>query len=118
VIVIDERMTLSSLATVLAEADIGVALIRRADGSAGLVSERDVARALGFGADPDWVWAADVMAEDLVVAEVDEPIVDVAERMVDEGVRHVAIMDRGTIVGVASVRDVMPVLLTAAREQS
>jgi CBS domain-containing protein len=112
---VGEKLTLRAVADVLAELDIGVALVARPDGSVGVVSERDVARALAAGADPDEVWAADVMIEDLVIAEPDETIVDVAERMSAEGVRHVAIVDRGTIVGVVSARDLLPVLIAHAR---
>jgi len=112
---IDEKLTLRSLAAVLAELDIGVAVVARPDGSAGVVSERDVVRALADGADPEEVWAGDVMIDDLVLAEPEETIVDVAERMVAEGVRHVTIVDRGTIVAVVSVRDVLPILADYAR---
>ena len=112
---VDEKLTLRSLAAVLAELDIGVAIVARPDGSVGVVSERDVARALAAGADPDEVWAADVMSDDLVLAEPDETIVDVAERMSVEAVRHVTVVDRGTIVGVVSGRDVLPILTDYAR---
>jgi CBS domain-containing protein len=80
-----------------------------------VVSERDVVDALAEGADPDEVWAGDVMVDDLVIAEPDEPILDVAERMGDEGVRHVAVVERGTIIGVVSARDLLPVLSAHAR---
>ena len=112
---VDERLTLRSLAAVLAEFDIGVAVVAHPDGSVGVVSERDVARALAAGADPDEVWAADVMSDDLVLAEPDETIVDVAERMAVEAVRHVTVVDRGMIVGVVSARDVLPILIDYAR---
>ena len=69
---VDEKLTLRSLAAVLAELDIGVALVARPDRSVGIVSERDVVRALADGADPDEVWAADVMIDDLVLAEPEE----------------------------------------------
>jgi CBS domain-containing protein len=107
---IDEKLTLRSVAAVLAELDIGVALIARPDGSAGIVSERDVVRALADGADADEIWAADVMVEDLVLVEPDDSIVDAAERMTAEQVRHVAVVERGTIVGVVSARDALAVL--------
>jgi len=112
---VDEKLTLRSLAAVLAELDIGVALIARPDGSAGIVSERDVIHALADGADPDEVWAADVLIDDLVLAEPEESILDVAERMSAEAVRHVSVVDRGTVVGVVSARDVLPVLTDYAR---
>lgn len=112
---VDEKLTLRSVAAVLAEARVGVVLVRRPDGGVGVVSERDVVAALADGADADEVWAADIVETPVVIAELDEPIVDVAERMVDEDVRHVAVVDRDQIVGVVSTRDVLPVLVEHAR---
>lgn len=114
-IAVDEKLTLRSLAAVLTELDIGVALVARRDNSVGVASERDVVRAIANGADPDEVWAADVMIDELVLAEPEEAIVAVAERMTSELVRHVAVVDRGTIVGVVSAHDVLPVLTDFAR---
>lgn len=107
---VDEKLTLRSLAAVLSELGIGVALVAQPDGSVGVVSERDIVGALGQGAEPDDVWVADVMVDRLVLAEPEETVLEVAERMSAEGVRHVAVADRGTIVGVVSARDLMPVL--------
>ena len=42
-VMVDEKLTLRSLAAVLADGDIGAALVRKADGSFGIVSERDLA---------------------------------------------------------------------------
>ncbi len=112
---VGDDLTLRSLASVLAELDIGAALVARPDGSAGIVSERDLVRALADGADADEVWTADVMTEDLVLAEPEEPIADVAGRMASESVRHVAVAERGTIVGVVSARDLLSVLSDYAR---
>ena len=112
---VDEKLTLRSLASVLAEVNIGIALVAQPDGSVGVVSERDVVDALAGGADPDEVWAVDVASGDVVFAEPDSTIVDVAQQMSAEGVRHVAVVDRGTIVGIVSARDVLPVLTDYAR---
>jgi predicted transcriptional regulator len=112
---VDEKLTLRSLAAVLAELDIGIALVAAPDGSASVVSERDVVRALADGADADEVWVADVTSHDLVIAEPEETILDVAERLSAEAVRHVTVVDRGAIVGVVSARDVLPILTDFAR---
>ena len=112
---VTDTMTLRSAASVLTELDIGAALVALPDGSAGIVSERDLVHALADGADTDEVWTADVMTEGLVLAEPEEPIVDVAARMATESVRHVAVVERGTIVGVVSARDVLSVLSDYAR---
>jgi CBS domain-containing protein len=109
-ITIDEKLTLRSVAAVLSAADIGAALVRRGGGVAGIVSERDVVRALADDADPDTVWTADVMTEELSTAESDAPILQVAFRMLEEAVRHMAITEDEHVVGIVSARDVFGVL--------
>ena len=112
---VEEKLTLRSLAAVLAELRIGVALVRAPDGAAAVVSERDLVRALADGADPEEVWAADVVSGDIVIIEPDETILAAADRMTDEGVRHLAVIERGEVIGVVSGRDVLPVLSSYAR---
>ena len=103
---VGEKLTLRALAAALSTADIGAALVRRDDGTVGIVSERDVTRALADDADPDAVWAADIMTEELVTADADETILQVALRMIDEGIRHIAVVEQDDIVGVVSSKDV------------
>jgi predicted transcriptional regulator len=107
---VNEKLTLRSLAAVLAAKNIGAALIRQPDGATEIVSERDVVRALADGADPETVWAADIAADDIVFASPDETILALAQRMAAESVRHVAVVDNGVVLGVVSMRDVVPVL--------
>lgn len=109
-VMVAEKLTLRAVAAVLSGAGIGAALVDCGDGTLGIVSERDIVRALADDADPDEIWSADVMTEDLVVADVSEPILQVALRMLDEGIRHIAIGEGDDIVGVVSARDVFAVL--------
>jgi CBS domain-containing protein len=74
------------------------------------VSERDVTRALADNADPDVVWSADVMTEDLVTARADELIMTVALRLIHEAIRHIVVLDEEDVVGIVSSRDVFRVL--------
>jgi CBS domain-containing protein len=99
VVAVDEKLTLRSVAAVFGEMGVGVAVVGRSDGSAVIVSERDVVRTLAQGADPGEVRVADVMTEDVVIADPHERVIDVAARMGDEGVRHVAVVENGAIVG-------------------
>jgi CBS domain-containing protein len=107
---VSEKLTLGALASVLREAAIGAALVSRDDGTAAIVSERDITRALGDGADPDMVWAADIMSEELVEADGQDSILQVAFRMLDEDIRHVVILEDDEVVGLVSARDVFRVL--------
>lgn len=109
-VMVDEKLTLRSIAAVLSAADIGAALVHREDHEMGIVSERDVVRALADNADPDTVWSADVMTEDLVTVDHQEAILAVAFKMIDGRIRHLAITREDAIVGMVSSRDVFAVL--------
>jgi signal-transduction protein with cAMP-binding, CBS, and nucleotidyltransferase domain len=105
-----ERLTLRSLAAVLGAADIGAVLVRRDDGKTAIVSERDITRALADDADPDTIWSADVMSEDLIEADVRDSVLKVAFLMLEKDVRHVVVHEEGEIVGLVTARDVLRVL--------
>ena len=113
---IDEKLTLRSVAAVLAAAEVGAVLVRCDDGRVGIVSERDVTRALAQEADPDTIWSIDIMTEDLVTADVGEQILRVAVRLLDEGIRHIALTKGAEIIGVVSAREVFAVLTEDAIE--
>jgi CBS domain-containing protein len=115
-IAVAEKLTLRTLAAVLAADQIGAALVERDDGTIGIVSERDIMRALADDADPDVVWSADVMTEPLVEVRTDESVIAVADRMIDKGIRHVAVVDGDGIVGVVSLREVSRVLASELRD--
>ncbi len=115
---VDEKLTLRSVAAVLATIDIGATLVRRDDEPVGIVSERDVVRALAGDADPDAVWSADVMTQDLVSADAGEAILRVALRIIDEGIRHMVVVENDGIIGVISSQDVFRVLCEDALESS
>ncbi len=109
-VTVDDHITLRDLAKVLDAEVVGAALIPRDDGHFGIVSERDVVRALAEGADPDQVWVADVMTDDLVTAGPEEHIVAVAMRLVGANIRHVVVVEDQHPVGVVSGRDLLPIV--------
>jgi CBS domain-containing protein len=109
-ITVDEKLTLRSISAVLSAATMGAALVRRNGGLVGIVSERDVVHALADDADPDTVWSADVMSEDLLSVESRDVILRVAFRMLEEGIRHLAVTRDDQVIGLVSSRDVFAVL--------
>lgn len=103
--------TLRQLARRMSEAHVRCLVLRRRDGSLSFVSEHDIVDALAGGADPDQVWAVDVMSTGVVAEPPDRPIGEIAEVMRTVPVRHVLVVDHDTVVGIASVHDVLGVLL-------
>jgi CBS domain-containing protein len=112
---VEPNVSLIELATTLEAEAVGAVPVMSGDHLDGVVSERDIVRALSAGGEPTDVWAGDVMADEPVYVDPDEPIITVAERMLDEGVRHVPVVSDGHVVGVVSVRDALRVLADAWR---
>lgn len=64
----------------------------------------------------DTVWSADVMTDDLVTADAQEQILQVALRMIREGIRHIGVVEHSDIIGIVSSRDVFRVFAEDALE--
>ena len=75
---------------------------------AGIISERDVIRALSGNATAALAkTAADVMTRDIETCTPDDPETDIMERMNARGIRHLPALADGKLVGVISMRDVI-----------
>lgn len=101
--------TLLEVAETLDREDIGAVAVRGTGGIAGILSERDLVRAVAEGADPSTDRAADVMTYDVEAVPPDEPIERVAARMLADGIRHLPVREGAVTVGVVSIRDVLRV---------
>jgi CBS domain-containing protein len=110
---IDPATTLRRAARELDHEDIGAVVVLGRYGLAGVLSERDIVRALARGADPDVISVESVMAPDRVSVDADTPIEDVADLMRDTGFRHLPVVAGDDVVGMISMRDVLDVLRRA-----
>lgn len=107
--------TLRAVAHTLWSESVGIAVVGDAHRPRGLISERDIVAALAQGADPDTMTAAQAMTTHLISARPEDPLFDVTLQMIDDGIRHLPILDEnGAVVGMVSVRDLLrPLLLDA-----
>jgi CBS domain-containing protein len=116
VVIVDPDSTLRQAAATLADDYIGVAVVPGAgptgDDVEGVLSERDIVRALAEGANPDVEVARNVMTLDLATASAGDTIISVAECMLDNEIRHVPVVDDGAVVGIVSERDVLRSLVS------
>lgn len=100
--------TLREAARLMHERSVGSAIVLDAEQpGAGLLTERDILSALGRGLDPDRERVADHLTSDLVFAAPDWSLERAACEMVRGGFRHLVVVDRGELVGVLSMRDVV-----------
>lgn len=113
---VDPELPLRIVAAMLDRYGVGAVLVAARDEDAGIVSERDLVAAIAGGADIDLTPVRELSSRDLVTADPDEPIVEVAARLLEEGIRHVAILDEEELVGVVSIRDLLAVFVAAILE--
>lgn len=85
----------------------------------GIVTERDILRALAEGHDPDQALVGDFMHSQLVAASPSWPATRAADMMMKHHVRHIVVFEEDHLVGILSMRDVIKVLgLHVSEDQS
>src|SRR3954463_7481009 len=92
--------TLRETATKMTEKGTGAALVFDDESPAPrIITERDILNAVGTGKDPDDEKVADHMSESVISAEPSWSLEQAAEEMVQRGIRHLVIVDRGEVGG-------------------
>ena len=77
----------------------------------GIITERDLVRAIADGVDPKQATAGVLMTSDPVTAGAEEDISVVSLRMMSLGVRHLPVVDAGgNPIGLLSARNLVAVL--------
>jgi len=100
-------VTLRELSEVLVREEVGVALVVVDAKAVGLVSERDLVRAVAEGHDVDDDRVEDVMTFEVVAIDSQETITAAADQMLDGEIRHLLVSDGDKSLGVISIRDVL-----------
>lgn len=93
------------------------ALVVRSDDTqrriVGTITERDIIRALGkYGSTLLSMQVTQVMSRNVPVCSPQDNIARLAQRMTNSRYRHMPVADRGTLVGLVSIGDVVKARLT------
>ncbi|HEX8975735.1 MAG TPA: CBS domain-containing protein [Gemmatimonadales bacterium] len=75
----------------------------------GVITERDILRAIGEGQDPDQERVADHLTARLTFAAPDWSLERAAATMVRGGFRHLVVVEGGEMAGILSMRDIVRV---------
>lgn len=109
IVTIEPNATLGAAVHLLAEKRIGAALILGADRRiAGIISERDVVRALaerGAAALDEPV--SRTMTRKVETCNESEPVAVIMERMTAGKFRHMPVVAQGRLIGVVSIGDIV-----------
>ncbi len=119
VLAVGPSHTLREAAVKMTEKGTGAALVFDEESPAPrIITERDVLTAIGEGKDPDAEKVADHMSDSVISAGTDWSLERAAEEMVKLGIRHLVVVDRGELVGVLSMRDIVRCWTTAGATSS
>ena len=112
--------TLSQIVQQLSTRRIGAVLVMAdGDGVAGIVSERDLVRAMAqHGASALDLEARQVMTRDVKSCHPDDSIEHVMELMTHGRFRHLPVLDHGELIGLVSIGDVVKARLEETRHET
>ena len=100
----------TEIAQRMVERDVGAVLVLEGQRLVGILTERDILRAVARGLD-DRSTVADWMTRDPDTLEADESTRHAATLMIHGGYRHLPVMEKDKVVGMLSIRDLMRIVL-------
>ncbi len=107
---VEPDLTLAEVAKRMVSRDVGAALVTEGARLVGIVTERDILRAVARGIQESAV-VADCMTSDPETMDPDESTEHAAVLMLHGGFRHLPIVEGEGVVGMLSIRDLMRVAL-------
>jgi CBS domain-containing protein len=104
------EVSLSEVAQRMVDKDVGAVLVMEDGRLVGILTERDVLRAVAQGA-AESAAVAGWMTRDPETLEPDESTQQAAVLMIHGGFRHLPVVENDEVVGMLSIRDLMRVVL-------
>jgi CBS domain-containing protein len=99
--------SLEQLAARLQERDVSALVVLDGDRLAGIITERDVVRAVADRRDLADCTAGEYMTSEPATVTLDTPLVEVARTMLAYGIRHLPVVVAGDVIGMVSARDLL-----------
>jgi CBS domain-containing protein len=110
---VEPELPLTEVAKRMVAKDVGAVLVTEGKRLVGILTERDVLRAVARGIDASTT-VADWMTRDPETLDPDESTEHAAVLMIHGGFRHLPLVEGDDVVGMLSIRDLMRVVLDNA----
>ena len=100
----------------MAEKNVGALPVVQNDRLVGIISERDYTRKVILqGKSSKETPVRDIMTQRLVTADPDDRVSECMQRMTENRVRHLPVLEGNKIIGILSIGDLLAWLITAQR---
>jgi CBS domain-containing protein len=108
VLTIGPRHTLREAAGAMCRRNVGAAVVLDPEAPGpGMITERDVLRAIGDGKDPDRELVSDHLSSKLTFASPEWSLEQAAAAMVRGRFRHLIVVEGSELTGILSMRDIV-----------
>ena len=102
---VDPSTTVGEAISLMAQNRIGSALIMEGGKLVGIFTERDTVRAISQSHDAPTHEISSWMTRDPKTVSPDVEVDDALRTMLDNGFRHLPVVERGEVIGMVSMRD-------------
>jgi CBS domain-containing protein len=99
--------SLRSAAATMWRQQTGSLLVMDGEALLGILTERDVMKAVARGSDPDQTVVSEIMTTDVLTITPATSLHEAARHMASRWIRHLPVIDGGRVVGVVSQRDLV-----------
>jgi CBS domain-containing protein len=107
--------TLGEVAERMSAANVGAVIVKDYGRLIGILTERDMLKAMAARVHTSEARVRQWMTEDPITASIDTEVDDAARIMLDNGFRHLPVLDEsGQVTGIASLRRVVAASQAAA----
>lgn len=104
--------------TLMADRAIGSLLVMRGDKLLGIVTERDYARkVIVKGRSSKTTEVGEIMTADVLTASLDKTVNECMTLMTNRKIRHLPVVDNGTVVGLISIGDLVQAIISDQQEE-
>jgi len=111
--VIGREATVAEAAEALITDGVGSLAVVEGRHLVGIITERDVVRAVSEGADPEEEVVADWMSDAPDTFGPDVEVREAAAWLLEMGYRHMPVMADGQLLGIVSIRDILWAIISA-----
>jgi CBS domain-containing protein len=111
--VIGREATVAEAAEALIADGVGSLAVVEGRSLVGIITERDVVRAVSEGADPEEEVVGDWMSDTPDTFAPDVEVREAAAWLLEMGYRHMPVMQDGELLGIVSIRDILWAIISA-----